>query len=87
MSSLTANMISADLDAFKTSMAQSQYNSGHYATVTHYRWGFKIRNYTELLPHILKSSTFKFHCWFDPELNMSLTTAFPISYLKLSLVI
>ena len=37
MSSLTANMISADLDAFKTSMAQSQYNSGHYATVTHYR--------------------------------------------------
>ena len=39
MSSLTANMISADLDAFKMSMAQSQYNSGHYATVTHYRWG------------------------------------------------
>ena len=54
MSSLTANMISADLDAFKTSMAQSQYNSGHYATVTHYRWGFKIHNYTELLPHILR---------------------------------
>ena len=37
MSSLTANMISADLDSFKMSMAQSQYNSGHYATVTHYR--------------------------------------------------
>ena len=38
MSSLTANMISADLDSFKMSMAQSQYNSGHYATVTHYRY-------------------------------------------------
>ena len=37
MSSLTANRISADLDQFKLSMAQSQYNSGHYATVTHYR--------------------------------------------------
>lgn len=37
MSSLTANMITADLNQFKMSMAQSQYNSGHYATVTHYR--------------------------------------------------
>ena len=41
MSSLTVNMITADLNQFKQSqsqqMSQSQYNSGHYATVTHYR--------------------------------------------------
>ena len=36
MSSLTANLITADLEQFK-SVAQANYNSGQYATVTHYR--------------------------------------------------
>ena len=36
MSSLTANLITADLEQFK-SVAQAHYNSGQYATVTHYR--------------------------------------------------